>query len=411
MKPEFTNPWPYAETLPALTENMKLSREELCNLECRFDYNIKCKTNTPSNLDNNDELYRIFGEFIDKDTKFMRQWVRLYTVMHRTYLTNLAKEYLTRKVIDLATWSKGVKDGKRANVLALFVLCIITGTHCFVHLKEHRYWTSLKEMPASHLEFVQRCNIHLLYLGQGVFAEHTLRTNKVSYKFLGIDQPVELDEINPVVIGTLTNDENDTLDKLLELSHISPLNTETSKVKTCTQAKPTGNLEIQSEAIDETSTSKLTPCEETADILAPLNIVPLEPDFTDSDNTLEIDVKSLSPTEMLQTDKPTGDTIKTTVQEKEQASENIVNNTIFVNTDKDCDQSVASVTETVNFSTDAEDTALGHYNLPKATHLADPGPDIETKQNSTSTEDITMEDTIAMEDTIDNWGNMKNIHV
>ena len=27
MKPEFTNPWPYAETLPALTENMKLSRE------------------------------------------------------------------------------------------------------------------------------------------------------------------------------------------------------------------------------------------------------------------------------------------------------------------------------------------------------------------------------------------------
>ena len=35
------------------------------------------------------------------------------------------------------------------------------------------------------------------------------------------------------------------------------------------QAKPTENFKIQSEATDETSISKLTPCEEAADILAP----------------------------------------------------------------------------------------------------------------------------------------------
>ena len=66
MKPEYTNPWPYIEKLPALTEDMKLSREDLCDLECRIEYNINCKISMP--------LYQ--------DVKFMRQWLRLYALSH-----------------------------------------------------------------------------------------------------------------------------------------------------------------------------------------------------------------------------------------------------------------------------------------------------------------------------------------
>ena len=357
-----------------------------------------------SNFDNNDELYCIFGKLMDKDKKFMRQWVRLYTLMHRIYSTTLANEYLTRKVIDLVTWSKGVKDGKRADVLALFALCLITGIHCFVHLKEHKYWTFLKEMPTSHLEFVQRCNIHLSYLGQGVFAEHTLRTSKVSYKFFGIDQPIELNETDLVIIGTLTSDENDTLDKLLELSHFSPPNAETSKVKACTQSKPTENFETQSEATDETSISKAIPCDEAADILAPQNIVPLEPDFSDSDIIVEMDDKSLSQTQMLQTDKPAAYAIKMTIQEQEQVSDNIVNDVITVGTVKDCDlhkanQIVDSVTETENISTDADDTEMEYCEVHKANQIADPV--IETEKISTDADDVAI-DSLLMEDIIDN---------
>lgn len=113
---------------------------------------------------------------------------------HRSYLDKLANDYLSLKVIDLVSWCKSVKDRKRADVLALFVLCLINGTICFVHLKENKYWTSLKETPTAHLEFIQRCNVHLSYLERGIFVEHVLRMTKVSYRFFGVDQPIEMEE-------------------------------------------------------------------------------------------------------------------------------------------------------------------------------------------------------------------------
>ena len=135
--------------------------------------------------------------------------------------------------------SKGVKDRRRDDVLVLFVLCLITGTDCFVHVKGHKYWTSLKETPMTHLECIQRCNIHLSYLGQGVFAEHLLRTEKVSYKLFGIDLPVEVEDKKTVVIGTLTSDENSTLDKLLKQSQYP--------VEILTDINPTLSLNVDTQ--------------------------------------------------------------------------------------------------------------------------------------------------------------------
>ena len=63
---------------------------------------------------------------------------------------------------------------------------------------------------------MQRCNLHLTYLGQDIFVELALRTSKVSYKLFGIDKPIDLEETSPVVIGTLTSEESSTLDLLLK---------------------------------------------------------------------------------------------------------------------------------------------------------------------------------------------------
>ena len=85
----------------------------------------------------------------------MRQWVRLFTITHQRYLETLASNYFDISDLTLTKWCKGVKNGDRADVLVLFVLCVLTGTHCFVHLKQGGYWTSLKDVPVTHLEFVQ----------------------------------------------------------------------------------------------------------------------------------------------------------------------------------------------------------------------------------------------------------------
>ena len=100
----------------------------------------------------------------------MRQWVRCYALTHRTYLNKIAGEYLKSKGIVLANWTKGVKEERCADTLSIFVLCLITGTHAFIHLKNNEYWTSLRDIPKMHLEFMQRYNLHVGFLGRGIYS-------------------------------------------------------------------------------------------------------------------------------------------------------------------------------------------------------------------------------------------------
>ena len=100
------------------------------------------------------------------------------------------------------------------------MLSTITGVHSHVHLRENNYWSTLKEPPSSHDEFMQRCNVHLAYLGNDTFIELVLRTTTVKYNVFGIEQPLELIESSPVIIGTLSSAETSTLDMLLKLEEI-----------------------------------------------------------------------------------------------------------------------------------------------------------------------------------------------
>ena len=68
---------------------------------------------------------------------------------------------------------------------------------------------------------MQRCNVHLAYLGNDTFIELVLRTATVSYNVFGIDQPLDLIESAPAIIGTLTCAETSTLDMLLKLEKTS----------------------------------------------------------------------------------------------------------------------------------------------------------------------------------------------
>ena len=248
-----------------MPETLKLDKESLSDLECRSEYIIKSDCELESN--SNDQIYRLFGKLISKDPGFMRQWVRLFTITHRGYMTTLARNYLANSGLSLPEWCKGVKSGDKADVLVLFVLCVLTGTHCLVHLKQG-YWTSLKDEPATHLEFIQHCNVHLSYLRNGIYAEHELHTVKATYDIFGLDQPFEIDETEPVVIGTLTSTENETLDKLME--------------STCIGNKKTVSLVTHDE--DVKHNIKIGN-ESTLNIKPALNLIALEPDFTEDDSS------------------------------------------------------------------------------------------------------------------------------
>ena len=202
------------------------TKADLSELECRLDYAIKCDIQAMFGPEQNDELFRIYGEQVDKDSLFMRNWVRLYIITNKNHIQKMASTYFQSINSNLTTWMKELKNGNKGDVLALYVLSVITGVHCFIHLSQNKYWTSLKEVPNTHLEFMQRCNIHLAYFGQGTFIELKLRTTMVNYKLFGVDQLVQIEEKSPVVIGTLTCEEDITLDILLDQSPHLPRKSE-----------------------------------------------------------------------------------------------------------------------------------------------------------------------------------------
>ena len=110
---------------------------------------------------------------------------------------------------------KKVNKGCKADILALFILCIVTDTHCFVHLKTG-YWTTLLDDPQNHNEYSQRCNLHLSYLGKGSYVQHEICTETMAYDVFGLPEPVKLDmHTVSIAVGMCTADESETLDKLL----------------------------------------------------------------------------------------------------------------------------------------------------------------------------------------------------
>ena len=86
-----------------------------------------------------------------------------------------------------------------------------------MHLNENRYWSTLKEKPDSHEEFLFRCDLHLVYIGKGIYAQLILRTESLEYAVFGIIESGELSgvETKPLIVGTLTADEDKTLSYLL----------------------------------------------------------------------------------------------------------------------------------------------------------------------------------------------------
>ena len=54
-----------------------------------------------------------------------------------------------------------------------------------VHLNENRYSSTLKDEPDTHDEFLPRCDLHLTYVGKGIYAQLIPRTESLEYAIFG----------------------------------------------------------------------------------------------------------------------------------------------------------------------------------------------------------------------------------
>ena len=166
------NPWAYKEYVKPINKDDEMSSDEILNLECRNHYRIRPSAHVTDEQSANDEVFHMFGEMLGQDVAFMQQWVRCFILTHCKFVNKVASKYISEHSLKLQEWAKDLNKGCKADVLALFLLCI-ADTHCFVHTR-NEYWTTLAENPQFHTEYSQRCNLHLSYLGKGIYVQHEI---------------------------------------------------------------------------------------------------------------------------------------------------------------------------------------------------------------------------------------------
>ena len=89
--------------------------------------------------------------------------------MDHIFCKTISKAYLDSKRLSLDEWLRCVQEGRRGDILCIYLLSLATGVHTFVHLKNNKIWCTLKNVPTSHHELQNQCEQHLVYLGFGIF--------------------------------------------------------------------------------------------------------------------------------------------------------------------------------------------------------------------------------------------------
>ena len=85
----------------------------------------------------------------------------------RNFEIRAAKD-LASKGLTFVNWTDSIIEGQKGNILAMYGLCMMFGKHALVHLHGSIIWSTLDSLGESHSIDLEKCDIHLCYLGRGV---------------------------------------------------------------------------------------------------------------------------------------------------------------------------------------------------------------------------------------------------
>ena len=159
----------------------------------------------------NDNLYALFQQYTKYDITFIRNWLKTFMLTNRRNFELRTKKYLASKVLTYENWMDSISDGRKGDIFALYGLCLLFSKHAIVHLHNGLVWSTLQTISNDHQMDIDKCNLHLCYLGRGIFME-----------LVKHDTPLQIADsgrtnVRSIIIGELALDENTTFD---ELSHL-----------------------------------------------------------------------------------------------------------------------------------------------------------------------------------------------
>ena len=124
-------------------------------------------------------------------------------------------DYLQSKKLTFDNWMTAVKNHRRRDIVCVYLLSMVTGNHTAIHLKNNKVWCTLKAVPLLHRELVERCPIHLVYMGFGIFLQLKQRKNHEPVRILGTissDDPEVRTQLH-LLVKTEKPDDGNSLQK------------------------------------------------------------------------------------------------------------------------------------------------------------------------------------------------------
>ena len=106
-------------------------------------------------------------------------------------------------------WMEAIDEGCKGDVLTLYGLSLLIDVHTYIHLHNGQFWSTLKNVPSTHDETLQKCKVHALYLGRGLFVE--LRKWEIPLQIIDNPDP----KVISIVIGELSELETKTYDDIV----------------------------------------------------------------------------------------------------------------------------------------------------------------------------------------------------
>ena len=93
----------------------------------------------------------------------------MFVRMHEKGLEQCGKDYFKTKGLTFLCWVESILDDRKGDVMCLYSLCMLMEAHAWVHLKNGHIWTTLENDKLDHETAMERCSIHLAYLGHGLY--------------------------------------------------------------------------------------------------------------------------------------------------------------------------------------------------------------------------------------------------
>ena len=92
----------------------------------------------------------------------------------------------------------------KGDILVLYTLCMLFDKHAIVHLRHGQVWSTLEDLSIDHYTDLQKCDLHLCYVGRGLFVE--LMEQKTPLVILK-----NTDAVQSLIIGELSITEEHTI--------------------------------------------------------------------------------------------------------------------------------------------------------------------------------------------------------